>query len=169
MDPAENTWRRPGGASCEGATAHSPVTVAGKRRDKERGSSIVRYTLTYCRTGYHRRGLSSAVRRFAQKKVSGTFRRSELQHLLRPENSRHLFLGKAAVRAAFLKAIVKPPECDKLERSRIAVPGTPRIHQLSVQSSGSAVHRRCLSQVQAIGARACGISRQAHRLQILRP
>src|SRR5438876_10251127 len=117
MDPAENTWRRPGGASCEGATAHSPVTVAGKRRDKERGSSIVRYTLTYCRTGYHRRGPSSAVRRFAQKKVSGTFRRSDLQHLLRPESYRHLLLGKAAVLPAFLQALVKPPDCDNLDQS----------------------------------------------------
>src|SRR5206468_3053394 len=32
---------------------------------------------------------------FAQKKVSGTFGRSKLQHLLRLESSRHLFLGKA--------------------------------------------------------------------------
>jgi len=32
---------------------------------------------------------------FAQKKVSGTLRRSKLPHLLRLESSRHLFLGKA--------------------------------------------------------------------------
>src|SRR5207253_4037559 len=32
---------------------------------------------------------------FAQKKVSGTFRRSRLQRLLGWESSRHLFLGKA--------------------------------------------------------------------------
>src|SRR5437016_11363556 len=32
-----------------------------------------------------------------KKKVSGTFRRSKLQHLLGLESSRHLFLGKALV------------------------------------------------------------------------
>src|SRR5438552_8023071 len=36
---------------------------------------------------------SSLIARFAQKKVSGTFRRSRLQYLLRLESSRHLFLG----------------------------------------------------------------------------
>src|SRR5437660_7637979 len=39
---------------------------------------------------------------FAQKKVSGTFRRSRFQRLLGWESSRHLFLGKACQR---LKAI----------------------------------------------------------------
>ena len=40
-------------------------------------------------------------RRFAQKKVSGTFRRSKAQGLLMLESSRHLFLGKAAGRTGF--------------------------------------------------------------------
>src|SRR5438105_15819337 len=35
-----------------------------------------------------------AARSFAQKKVSGTFRRSKLQHLARMQSSRHLFLGR---------------------------------------------------------------------------
>src|SRR5438132_5293838 len=37
-------------------------------------------------------------RGFAQKKVSGTLKRSRLPHLLRLESSRHLFLGKATPR-----------------------------------------------------------------------
>src|SRR5207245_572781 len=41
----------------------------------------------------------SPSRGFAQKKVSGTFRRSKLQHLLGLESSTHLFLGKAASRS----------------------------------------------------------------------
>ena len=39
--------------------------------------------------------LHSRTKTTAQKKVSGTFGRSKLQHLLRPESSRHLFLGIA--------------------------------------------------------------------------
>ena len=36
----------------------------------------------------------------AQKKVSGTLKRSKLPHLLRLESSRHLFLGKASHKRA---------------------------------------------------------------------
>jgi hypothetical protein len=39
---------------------------------------------------------------FAQKKVSGTLKRSKLPHLLRLESSRHLFLGKARRRGSFI-------------------------------------------------------------------
>src|SRR5947209_14425441 len=39
--------------------------------------------------------MGTLPRGFAQKKVSGTFRRSKLQHLFGLESSRHLFLGKA--------------------------------------------------------------------------
>ena len=63
---------------------------------------------------------SSLIARLAQKKVSGTFRRSKLQQLLRLESSRHLFLGKALIAATPGAAVASAGQSALRRRGRSA-------------------------------------------------